>query len=73
MNVNINQTYDNLVIVIIIYLRFKDYYKLITKSVQGSLLPLNETLFDIVEGQPYQDANSTTFSNLSNDYETFKG
>ena len=36
------------------------------------LPPLSDTLFNVVEGLPYRYANLTTFTILSNDYETFK-
>ena len=41
------------------------YYKLVLSS-------LSDTLFNIVEGLPYQYANLTTFTILSDDYDAFK-
>jgi hypothetical protein len=45
-----------------------DYYKLRLSS-------LSDTLFNVVEGLPYltyQYANLTTFTNLSNNYDSFE-
>jgi hypothetical protein len=65
MNVNITGIYDNTVIVD--NNLFEDVLLL-----QTGLSSLNDTLFNVVEGLPNQYANLTKFTNLSNDYETFK-
>ncbi len=65
MNVNITCIYDNTVIVD--NNLFED-----VRLLQTGLSSLSDTLFNVVEGLPYQYANSTTFTNLSNDYEAFK-
>jgi len=65
MNVNITGIYDNTVIVD--NNLFED-----VRLLQTGLSSLSDTLFNVVEGLPNQYANLTTFTNLSNDYETFK-
>ena len=65
MNVNITGIYDNTVIVDSNL--FDD-----VKLLQTGLSSLNDTLFSVVEGLPYQYANLTTFTTLSNDYDLYK-
>ena len=65
MNVNITGIYDNTVIVD--NNLFED-----VRLLQTGLSSLSDTLFNVVEGLPCQYANLTTFTILSNDYETFK-
>jgi hypothetical protein len=65
MNVNITGIYDNTVIVD--NNLFED-----VRLLHTGLSSLSDTLFTVVEGLPNQYANSTTLTNLSNDYETFK-
>jgi hypothetical protein len=65
MNVNITGIYDNPVIVD--NNLFED-----VRLLQTGLSSLSDTLFNVVEGLPNQYANLTTFTNLANDYETFK-
>ncbi len=42
------------------------------RLLQMGVSSLSDTLFNVVEGLPSQYANLTSFTNLSNDYETFK-
>jgi hypothetical protein len=42
------------------------------RLLQTGLSSLSDTLFNVVEGLPYQYANVTTFTILSNDDDTFK-
>ena len=65
MNVNITGIYDNTVIVD--NNLFED-----VRLLQTGLSSLSDTLFNVVEGLPYQYANLTSFTILSNDYESFK-
>jgi hypothetical protein len=65
MNANIIGIYDNTVIVD--NNLFEDVGLL-----QTGLSSLSNTLFNVVEGLPFQYANLTSFTNLSNNYETFK-
>jgi hypothetical protein len=67
MNVNITYIYDNTVIVD--NNLFED-----VRLLKTGLSSLSDTLFNVVEGPPNQleYANLRTFTNLSNDYETFK-
>ena len=65
MNVNITGIYDNTVIV---DSNLFDDIKLL----QTGLSSLSDTLFSVVEGLPYQYANLTAFTTLSNDYEAYK-
>ena len=65
MNVNITGIYDNTVIVDSNL--FDD-----VKLLQTGLSSLSDTLFSVVEGLPYQYANLTAFTTLSNDYEAYK-
>ena len=65
MNVNITGIYDNTVIVDSNL--FDD-----VKLLQTGLSSLSDTLFSVVEGLPYQYANLTSFTTLSNDYQQFK-
>ncbi len=65
MNVNITGIYDNTVIVDNDL--FEDVWLL-----QTGLSSLSDTLFHVVEGLPFQYANLTSFSILSNDYEANK-
>ena len=65
MNVNITGIYDNTVIVDSNL--FDD-----VRLLQTGLSSLSDTLFSVVEGLPYQYANRTAFTILSNDYEQFK-
>ena len=65
MNVNITGIYDNTVIVDSNL--FDD-----VRLLQTGLSSLSDTLFSVVEGLPYQYANLTTFSILSDDYEAYK-
>ena len=65
MNVNITGVYDNTVIVDSNL--FED-----VRLLQTGLSSLSDTLFNVVEGLPNQYANLTTFTNLSNNYESFK-
>ncbi len=39
---------------------------------QTGLPSLSDTLFNVVEGLPFQYASLTTFTDLSNDYDTSK-
>jgi hypothetical protein len=65
MNVNITGIYDNTVIVD--NNLFED-----VRLLQTGLSSLSDTLFNVVEGLPYQYANLTSFTTLSNDYDAFK-
>ena len=65
MNVNITGIYDNTVIVDSNL--FDD-----VKLLQTGLSSLSDTLYNVVEGLPYQYANLTTFTILSDDYEAYK-
>ena len=65
MNVNITGIYDNTVIVDSNL--FDD-----VKLLQTGLSSLSDTLFSVVEGLPYQYANLTAFTTLSDDYEAYK-
>ena len=65
MNDNITGIYDNTVIVD--FNLFDD-----VKLLQTGLSSLSDTLFNVVEGLPFQYANLTTFSILSEDHEQFK-
>ena len=65
MNVNITGIYDNTVIVDTNL--FED-----VRLLQTGLSSLSDTLFNVVEGLPYQYANLTSFTILSNDYDSFK-
>ncbi len=65
MNVNITGIYDNTVIVD--NNLFEDVWLL-----QTGLSSLSDTLFNVVEGLPYQNANLTTFTILSSDYDSHK-
>ena len=65
MNVNITGIYDNTVIVDSNL--FDD-----VRLLQTGLSSLSDTLFSVVEGLPYQYANLTRFTTLSNDYEAYK-
>ena len=65
MNVNITGIYDNTVIVDTNL--FED-----VRLLQTGLSSLSDTLFNVVEGLPYQYANLTSFTTLSNDYDAFK-
>ena len=65
MNVNITGIYDNTVIVDTNL--FED-----VRLLQTGLSSLSDTLFNVVEGLPYQYANLTTFTILSDDYDSFK-
>ena len=65
MNVNITGIYDNTVIVD--NNLFED-----VRLLQTGLSSLSDTLFNVVEGLPLQYANLSTFTILSNDYDTFK-
>ena len=65
MNVNITGIYDNTVIVDSNL--FDD-----VRLLQTGLSSLSDTLFSVVEGLPYQYANLTRFTTLSNDYESYK-
>ena len=65
MNVNITGIYDN---TIIVDSNLFDDVRLL----QTGLSSLSDTLFSVVEGLPYQYANLTTFSILSDDYEAYK-
>jgi hypothetical protein len=65
MNVNITGIYDNTVIVDSNL--FDD-----VKLLQTGLSSLSDTLFNVVEGLPYQYANLTAFTTLSDDYEAYK-
>ena len=65
MNVNITGIYDNTVIVD--NNLFED-----VRLLQTGLSSLSDTLFNVVEGLPFQYANLSTFTILSNDYDTFK-
>ena len=65
MNVNITGIYDNTVIVDSNL--FDD-----VRLLQTGLSSLSDTLFSVVEGLPYQYANRTAFTILSNDYGQFK-
>ena len=42
------------------------------KLLQTGLSSLSDTLFSVVEGLPYQYANLTAFTTLSDDYEAYK-
>ena len=65
MNVNITGIYDNTVIDDTIL--FED-----VRLLQTGLSSLSDTLFDVVQGLPYKYANLTTFTILSDDYDSFK-
>ena len=65
MNVNITGIYDNTVIVDSNL--FDD-----VKLLQTGLSSLSDTLFSVVQGLPYQYANLTAFTTLSDDYEAYK-
>ena len=65
MKVNITGIYDNTVIVD--NNLFED-----VRLLQTGLSSLSDTLFNVVEGLPYQYANLTSFTILSNDYDSFK-
>ena len=65
MNVNITGIYDNTVIVDSNL--FDD-----VRLLQTGLSSLSDTLFSVVEGLPYQYANLTAFTTLSDDYEAYK-
>ena len=65
MNVNITGIYDNTVIVDSNL--FDD-----VKLLQTGLSSLSDTLFSVVQGLPYQYANLTSFTTLSDDYEAYK-
>ena len=65
MNVNITGIYDNTVIVDTNL--FED-----VRLLQTGLSSLSDTLFNVVEGLPYQYANLTSFTILSDDYDSFK-
>ncbi len=58
MNVNITGIYD-------------DNYLKDLQLLQTGLSSLRDTLFNVVEGLPFQYANLTKFTILSNDYEVF--
>ncbi len=42
------------------------------RLLQTGVSSLSDSSFNVVEGLPYQYANSTTFTIISNDYETLK-
>ncbi len=65
MNVNITGIYDSTVIVV--NHLFED-----VRLLQTGLSSLSDTLFNVVEGLPYQYANLTSFTILSNDHDSFK-
>ncbi len=65
MNVNITGIYD--ITVIVDNNLFEDVLLL-----QTGLSSLSDTLFNVVEGLPFQYANLTTFTNLSIYYDSFK-
>ena len=65
MNVHITGIYDNTVIVDSNL--FDD-----VRLLQTGLSSLSGTSFNVVEGLPYQYANLTTFTILSDDYEAYK-
>ena len=65
MNVNITGIYDNTVI--IDSTLFDD-----VKLLQTGLSSLSDTLFSVVQDLPYQYANLTAFTTLSDDYEAYK-
>ena len=65
MNVNITGIYDNTVVVDSNL--FDD-----VKLLQTGLSSLSDTLFSVVQGLPYQYANLTAFTTLSDDYEGYK-
>ena len=65
MNVNITGIYDNTVIVDSNL--FDD-----VRLLQTGLSSLSDTLYSVVQGLPYEYANLTAFTILSNDYEQFK-
>ena len=65
MNVNITGIYNNTVIVDTNL--FED-----VRLLQTGLSSLSDTLFDVVQGLPYKYANLTTFTILSDDYDSFK-
>jgi hypothetical protein len=67
MNVNITSIYDNTVIVDTNL--FED-----VRLLQTDLSSLSDTfkLFNVVEGLPYQYANLTAFTILSDDYDSLK-
>jgi hypothetical protein len=67
MNVTITGIYDNTVIVDTNL--FEDV-RLLQPGLSES--SLSDTLCNVVEGLPFQYANLTTFTILSDDYETFK-
>jgi hypothetical protein len=64
MNINITGIYDNTVIVDNNI--FED-----VRLLQTRLSSLSDTLFNVVEGLPYQYANLTAFTTLSSDYDSF--
>ena len=65
MNVNITGIYDNTVIVDSNL--FDD-----VRLLQTGLSSLNDTLLNVVEGLPFQYANLTTFTILSDNYDAYK-
>ena len=65
MNVNITGIYDNTVVVDTNL--FED-----VRLLQTGLSSLNDTLFSVVGGLPFQYANLTTFTILSDDYGNYK-
>ena len=65
MNVNITGIYDNTVIVDTNL--FED-----VRLLQTGLSSWSDTLFNVVGGLPYQYANLTAFTILSDDYDSFK-
>ena len=65
MNVNITGIYDNTVIVDSNL--FDD-----VKLLQTGLSSLSDTLFSVVQGLPYQYANLTAFTTLSDDYDAYQ-
>ena len=65
MNVNITGIYDNTVIVDSNL--FDD-----VRLLQTGLSSLSDTLYSVVQGLPYEYANLTAFTTLSDDYEQFK-
>jgi hypothetical protein len=67
MNVNITGIYHDDNTVIVDNNLFED-----VRLLQTGLSSLSDKLFNVVEGLPYQYASLTKFTNLSNDYETFK-
>jgi hypothetical protein len=65
MNVDIIGIYDNTVIV------ENNLYEDV-RSLQTGFSSLSDTLFNVVEGLLFRYANLSSFTILSNDYETFK-